>query len=293
VAHPTPSVSVIIPMRDAAATVGQTLEALGKQDLDVPFEVIVADNGSTDGSQDMALGYTPAVPGLRVVDASGRPGAAFARNVGASAAAAPLLAFCDADDIPEPGWLRNLLDASRGQHAVGGRLAYDRLNPTLDRSTHGRLQEAGLARPMGYLPFSSTANLLVPARAFADVGGFDEEHFRSASSEDIDLCWRLQEAGLPLRFTPHAVVQYRLRGNRRDHLRRLFHYAVSDPLVYRRHAAFGARRRRPRGVLWGWAQLVLTWPTCVTRSGRDRWTRRLAKQVGWLVGSIRHRVIYL
>lgn len=287
-----PEVSVIIPMKDAADTVGETLAALVEQAFAGPFEILVVDNGSTDGSRDIVGHYSVALPQLRLIEATERPSASYARNVGASHARAPLLAFCDADDVADPDWLEHLVAASQGQRAVGGRLRYDALNPR-DPNAQGRaLQRDQLAAPMGFLPFSSTANLLVPAAAFEEVGGFDEQ-FPGATGEDMDLSWRLQEAGWELIFAPGAVVQYRLRGSRRDELTKLHNYACNDPLVYKLHASKGARRRSARGVAFYLVRLLVTAPACLIPSRRHRWLRMAVKQTGWIRGSIRHRVLYL
>jgi GT2 family glycosyltransferase len=287
-----PQVSVVIPMRNAADTVSETLDAFVRQDFAGPFEILVIDNGSSDRSRNIVKSYSDALPQLRLVEATERPSASYARNVGASQARAPLLAFCDADDVADPDWLQQLVCASRGQCVVGGRLRYDVLNPH-EPNAQGRVfQLDQLAKPMGFLPFSSTANLLVPASAFKEVGGFDEQ-FTGATGEDMDLSWRLQEAGWKLVFAPKAVIQYRLRGSRRDELNKLHNYACNDPLVYKLHASKGARRRSARAVAYSWVRLLVSAPACLNPSKRNGWLRMAAKQTGWLRGSIRHRVLYL
>jgi glycosyltransferase involved in cell wall biosynthesis len=287
-----PEVSVIIPMKDAADTVGETLDALTRQDFSGSFEILVVDNRSTDGSRDVVNRYAEALRHLRVIEATERPSASYARNVGARQARAPLLVFCDADDVADSGWLHHLVATSRGQRAVGGRLRYDRLNPYDPKVPDRVFQRDQLAKPMDFLPFSSTANLLVPASAFYEVGGFDEQ-FVGATAEDVDLSWRLQEAGWELVFAPKAVVQYRLRGRRRDELRKLHIYACDDPLIYKLHASEGARRRAARGVVYSWIRLLATVPACLVPTRRYGWLRMAAKQTGWVRGSFRHRVLYL
>ena len=99
-------ISVVIPVRDGAATIGDQLEALGQQTYQGEWEIVIADNGSTDGTAELAeRSWSHPRAALRVVDASSRPGSSFARNRGAIEAAGDFLAFCDADDIVAPGWL--------------------------------------------------------------------------------------------------------------------------------------------------------------------------------------------
>src|SRR5919199_4696505 len=93
--------SVIVPVRDAAATLPRTLAALAGQELAEPYEVIVVDDGSRDGSAELAESTPGPVTVLR------QPGAgpAAARNRGATAARGTALCFTDADCFPSPGWL--------------------------------------------------------------------------------------------------------------------------------------------------------------------------------------------
>ena len=83
----TPHLSVIIPARDAGATIGTQLEALAAQQWPGRWEVIVADNGSRDDTVARAEAWRDRLPGLRVIDASSVPGASHARNVAAELAA--------------------------------------------------------------------------------------------------------------------------------------------------------------------------------------------------------------
>ena len=208
----------------------------------------------------------------------------------AKAAKAKLLAFCDADDVPEVSWLAALVAASGGNAVVGGRLEKERLNSSLGRTFQQGPQTSSLSSAMGFLPFSSTANLLVPACAHHEIGGFDE---RLLTGQDIEYSWRLQLAGYSLRFCSEAVVHYRLRENRGAELRKLFRYAMQDPLLYKMYAFRGARRRSALGVLRSWSMLLLGAPLCVSPNYRERWLRQVFKNAGWILGSVRHRVVYL
>jgi GT2 family glycosyltransferase len=286
----SPSVSVIIPMKNAASTIGETLAALRDQRFADLFEVVVADNGSTDASADIVREFASQVPQVRCIDASGQAGPAHARNVGARSARTPLVAFCDADDIPSPDWLSGLVWAQDGEAAVGGRLEYSLLNDVSGGMDRQHMQTIGLPKPMGYLPFSSSANLLVPRSAFERVGGFDE---RLIAGEDVDFCWRLQQAGFELRFAADAVVHYRLGGSPSADLKKVYRYAKGDALLYRLHASRGARRRTTAGTIYSWSRLIVTSPSLLMPKFRRGWLKKAVKHAGWLVGSVRHRVVYL
>jgi glycosyltransferase involved in cell wall biosynthesis len=207
-----PEVSVVIASRNAVATLGIQLTALSKQACSFPWNVVISDNGSTDGTVALAHSYADRLPGLVVVDSSAQVGPGHARNVGASATSAPFLAFCDADDEAAAGWLPALARALQQNPFVAGRFESQRLNDdaalrsrTLQQSD--RLQES----PFGPgLPHAGAGNLGIRRDIFASVGGFDAA---VGCLEDTDLCWRIQLTGVPLVFAPEAVMHVRLRSS--------------------------------------------------------------------------------
>ena len=104
-----PRISTIVAVLNAEATLGAQLEALAGSDLPGPLG---ADPGRQRVDRRQHAGRTfvrGPRPLLRVVDASARRGAAYARNQGARHAAGDILAFCDADDIVSPGWLEAIV----------------------------------------------------------------------------------------------------------------------------------------------------------------------------------------
>src|SRR5436190_10421104 len=121
-------VSVVIPVRNAARLLADQLYALAAQDYDGHWEVVVADNGSSDGSAAVARRLARRLPSLRVVDASGRRGVGPARNAGAAAAGGDLLAFCDADNVADRGWLGEIVRAATSADLVVGATIVDRVN---------------------------------------------------------------------------------------------------------------------------------------------------------------------
>src|SRR5262245_2108230 len=120
-AHGSPSlVSVIIPARDCEDVLPKQLDALSRQTYTGRWEVIVADNGSLDRTAEVARRWADRLPALSVCDASARPGTNRARNAAASAAKGDFLAFCDADDVADDGWLAGLVEAGGRFDLVGG-----------------------------------------------------------------------------------------------------------------------------------------------------------------------------
>lgn len=214
-----PEVSIIIPVRNAASVLARQLNALVEQDSRAPFEVVVADNGSEDGTPLIAAGYSDRLP-IRVVDASAVTGASAARNEGARHARAGRLAFLDADDVADPGWLSALRRAQRDhEHSVlMGRLDFSTANDPdvlrayrydTDRSlaADGRsLQSREVDPAHQTLP---GGNFSLPRETWLELGGMREDFPYGA--EDLDFGLRASDAGHPVVLVPDAVVHCSLR----------------------------------------------------------------------------------
>ena len=148
--------SVIIAVRDAADVLPAMLTSLAAQTWTGPWEVIVADNGSVDGTAALADTFSSLLPRLCVVDAGQVPGQAHARNVGVAVADGTFVAFVDADDEAEPTYVANMVEALRRHRFVAARLDYEALNAGWVR--HSRPPPApvdGLGAPFGWLPSSA------------------------------------------------------------------------------------------------------------------------------------------
>jgi len=181
---PPPLVSFVVPVRDDAENLGRCLASIRAVAAGAPIEIIVVDNGSRDGSAAVAR-----AAGATVLEAPGVP-VAEARNRGAAAAGARLLAFVDADHVIDAGWVgcavENLdapgVGAAGAPYVAPGvtwvQRAYDRF----------RVRHPG-PHPVDWL---GSGNLAVRRDAFAAVGGFDRA---LETCEDVDFCNRLRSAG--------------------------------------------------------------------------------------------------
>lgn len=191
-------ISVVIPCRDGARVLAKQLDALLSQQTSAEFEIVVADNGSTDGTADLVRSYPD--PRVRVVDAGRAPGANVARNVGITAAKGEFILLTDADDVVHTGWIEAYHRAFLGgAEAVGGGL--DRI---LDDGTL-------LARERRLYPalsrkdvFANGTNCGFTREVFSRVHGFDETF--KLGADEVDFFWRVAEAGFMLEFVPGAVV---------------------------------------------------------------------------------------
>jgi glycosyltransferase involved in cell wall biosynthesis len=191
-----PTVSVVIPARDAASTIGDTLAALAEQQAD---EVIVVDDGSRDATAALAEA-SPVV--THVIRGTGEgPGAA--RNAGAAAATGEALAFLDADCVPQPGWLREGLRALEEADLVQGRTTPP---PDVPRGPFDRT--LWVVAPWGLF---ETANLFVRRELFERLGGFEPWLSPARSkelAEDVWFGWRAVRAGARTGFCDAALVHH-------------------------------------------------------------------------------------
>jgi glycosyltransferase involved in cell wall biosynthesis len=232
-----PRITVVLPVRDGAATLGAQLDALVRQSLAQPWEVIVADNGSRDATRELAESYRGRLP-LRVVDASQRRGAAHARNVGAAAARAPLLAFVDADDVVADDWLAVTVAALEEHPIVVPRFDKTRLNSAEQQLLRDLPQERGLAKHnyAPFLPHAGGCGLALRRSLHDDIGGFDVALERL---QDTDYTWRLQLAGHPLHYEPAALVHVRFRSTVSGSLSQGFRYGWANGSLYARYVGRG------------------------------------------------------
>jgi glycosyltransferase involved in cell wall biosynthesis len=228
----TPAVSVIVPARNAAGTITDTVAALEAQDFRREWELILVDDGSDDATVPRARAV--ASDRLTVIPGEGH-GAGEARNRGVAAARAELLAFTDADCAPQPGWLSAGVAALENADLVQGRVVPD---PGVPLGPFDRTLWVD-----GERGFYETANLFVRRDLFDSLGGF-EEWLRIGGrpfAEDLWFGWRAVRAGARTQFVSDALVHHAVfpRGalDFVDERRRLVHF----PAVARRVPEF--RRR--------------------------------------------------
>jgi GT2 family glycosyltransferase len=287
------ALTVILLTRNGAATIGDQLEALSRQSWNEPWELVVVDNGSSDGTPDIVEQYRDRFLALRIVDASAKPGPGYACNVGAREARGAAFAFCHDDDEVGDGWLEAMGRALSRHGLVGARLEVDKLNEPWMIVFRGRPQTDGLVLwdVPGYPPYAFGAALGVTRAVHERIGGFDEAIL--PSSEDMDYCWRAVAAGIELHFAGDAILHYRYRPSWSAMYRQAWGYGLGNVRLYKKHRRLGLP-----GVRHPWRRLVRRWLYLVKRLLliHDRaslshflWT--LGMRVGSLSGSVRERVL--
>ena len=209
------AVAVVIVTHDSAADVGVTLEALLPQ-MRLDDELIVVDNGSSDGTIDAVRRTAPVA---RVV-AQGNEGFAGGAVAGAALASSPLLLFLNPDARPASGCLDELRRAAWEQPTWGAWQALVTMDAGARINTAGNVVHflglswaGGCGQPVATAPagpetvaFASGAALVVRRQAWQEVGGFDPRWFMYC--EDLDLSLRLSLAGWEIGIAPAARVEH-------------------------------------------------------------------------------------
>ncbi len=224
---------MIVPARDAAATLPECLHALHNQTIPLD-EIIVVDDGSRDATAQIAR---DAGASVIVLPVSG--GAAAARNVGAAAASGDILLFTDADCAPLPGWAEALLAAFDDPAVAGAKGTYRSRQTSLTARFVQLEYEDRYDRTARFesIDFIDTYSAAYRRDVFEALGGFDPSIIMV---EDQEFSFRVAARGHRMVFVPEAAV---------------YHYHASDPIAYARKKARIAYwkmiilRRHPRAVL--------------------------------------------
>ncbi len=228
-----PSVSVIVCSYNGGATLRACLESLTH--LNYPkYEVVLVDDGSTDNTAQIASEFSS----VRYIHQPNR-GLSAARNTGASEARGEVFVYTDSDCMADSDWLYYLMGTltSGDFGGVGG--------PNFPPPARHWIQACVAAAPGGpsHVLLTDTVAEHVPGCnmafwrwAFENVGGFDPEYH--AAGDDVDFCWRLQQAGVVIAFSPTAVVWHHRRFTLRAFRKQQQGYGEAESLLRFKHLIF-------------------------------------------------------
>ena len=287
-------VSVLIAVRNGLPYITEQLSALGRQTYRGSWEVIVSDNGSTDGSVDALNLASKRLP-ICIVDSRTVKGKGAAVAIAAQKARGRLLLFCDQDDVVADDWVEQMTAALELHPAVGGRMDETSLNSARILAWRPVATPGGLQRPFGLLPAPIGANCGLRRSIYDEVGGCDPSFTGAGAAGDTDLFWRVQLAGYRLAYAPKAVVAYRHRPDLWSLLQQWRAYGRARAHLVARYQMLGLLSAES----WRDVIATLTWVLvhtvdCVRGSVRRmRYLRTLAHLLGQLEGGREVGILHL
>jgi GT2 family glycosyltransferase len=261
-------IAVVIVNYDGERLLPDCLAALSAQTL-APAEILVADNGSRDGSLALLRAHHP---GIEVLELHRNLGFGGGANRGVAATRAPWVCVLNSDTTPAPDWLERLVAAPRSEKTWA-------LGSVLVSASTGRIESAGdqydpagfaykllRDRPLSDLPARPYPVFAAPGAApvfrrdvFERLGGYEERFF--LYYEDVDLAFRAVLAGFHALLVPDALVTHRLGATTRSHARARFYVARNSvwcavrclpetgPLRLSRRWLSELRTNRPRRLI--------------------------------------------
>ncbi len=205
-AAPKLFVSVVVPCYNSRMTIGECLAGLESQTFPPDqFEIIVADNGSTDGSSELIQVQFPRVRLLHVT----QKGSGYARNAGIAIAKGQFILSTDGDCFAEPDWIAALVEAisvaPSKTAAIGGLILPYSQKTLVERYTPAWVGQPEASSSKNKIRYTATPNAIFDADRIREVGGFDG----TLGFDDTDLGLRLQSAGYIVQYSDKAVVHHR------------------------------------------------------------------------------------
>lgn len=270
----SPSISVVIPCRNGARTLRAQIQALLEQETTAQFEIVVADNGSTDGTQALVAEMSVQDARVRLADASRSAGINTARNDGIRASRGDVVLLCDADDKVHAGWIEAYVAAFEGGAtcAGGGHIALLPDGTVLECSRGLRSDDHnGVPYPIG-------ANCGFRRTVFDQLGGFDEE--LGGGGDEIDFFWRAATHGYETTYVPGALIDYAARASAAETFRQYRNYGRGRVALNTKHGYAAPEvmtLRSGASLIVGLANLIISKPG-------DPRRYRGARAIGWRAG---------
>ena len=277
----TPVCSVVIPTYNGAHVIGHQLEALAGQIDAPPFEVVVADNRSTDDLAAAIDQWRERLPRLWIVAASRGQGVSVARNVGIEHATTDRILICDADDVVSPGWVRALYEGLEVHPLVSGPAETKTLSGSSADWVPIDDLSVGLYDTWSGRTYGLGGNTGLRREVWERVGGYDEHY--PAGAEEIDFAWRAWDLGYRFGYAPDALLHYRIRTDLRGVLRQQYNSGRGTATLY-------AKFRPPQVTPKSWKRrlhhevlLIKGFPWRGSADDRRSWLALMAFETGKLV----------
>jgi glycosyltransferase involved in cell wall biosynthesis len=225
-----PRVSVVVCSYNSERTMEACLASL--EVLDYPdYEVIVVNDGSTDRTLQIAERFSY----CRIISQPNK-GLSVARNVGAEAATGEIVAYTDSDCVADPDWLTYLVGKMEASNlaACGGPNfppPEDCLVPAAVAVSPGGPTHVLISDEIA--EHIAGCNMAFRRDLLLELGGFDPVY--RAAGDDVDICWRFQDAGHAIGFSPAAIVWHYRRNTVKAYLNQQRGYGKAEALVYAKH----------------------------------------------------------
>jgi O-antigen biosynthesis protein len=226
----TPRVSIVVCAYNAERTMEACLASL--EHLNYPdYEVIVVNDGSTDRTLEISERFAY----CRIISQPNK-GLSVARNVGCEAATGEIVAYTDSDCVADPDWIAYLVAKMEASDLVacGG--------PNFPPPEESLVPAAVAVSPGGpthvllsddVAEHIAGCNMAFRRSVLMRLGGFDPIY--RAAGDDVDICWRLQDAGYAIGFSPAAIVWHFRRNTVQAYIGQQRGYGKAEALVYSKH----------------------------------------------------------
>ena len=277
----SPVCSVVIPAYNAAHVIGEQLDALRTQQDAPPFEVVVADNGSTDDLRAVITLWHDRLPDIRRVDASRGRGVSVARNVGIEHAGTDLILICDADDRVSQGWVAAMVTGLGAAPLVSGPVETTLLSGRSATWVPIDSRTTGLFETWEGRTYGIGGNIGLRREVWSAVGGFDENY--PAGAEEIDFAWRAWDLGYRFTYAEEALLHYRIRTDLRGVLRQQYNSGRGTATLYAKFEPDEVVPKSPLRRLHHELLLLKRFPWRGSGDERRMWMTLMAFETGKLV----------
>lgn len=284
-----PQVSVVIPVKNGENQLSDQLDALASQMAAPLFEVIIADNGSTDRTRSVALAHAHRFYSLRVVDAGAKAGVNFARNAGANAARSEKILICDHDDTVSANWVSALSIGLDETEVVGATTI------PVTRESDGRLHEdrasaLTLGECLGYLKYVFGGNMGIRRDTFVASGGFDESFW--GGHDEVEFSWRLQRMGATIAAVEEAELHYLQRTTPKGTYKQAFNSSRTRIQLWARyHELADLTPVSYRGAICEALRAIRGLPGLLPRETRNEVMHALGSAFGTATGHVKYRLL--
>jgi glycosyltransferase involved in cell wall biosynthesis len=256
-----PTVSIIIPTYNRGPFIEHAIRSIVAQAYPADkFELIVVDDGSTDSTGEILERSQKTNPCMRVLHQCNQ-GPATARNVGIQESRGEIIVFMDDDCVADKRWVSELTRPyiSPCVGGVAGRIRY--VPPNANVANRIAAHNVGVGQPVddrGRIPFFVTANASFRRVALEQVGGFDTA-FPHAAQEDIDLSYRVRDAGWELAYADSALVDHFHNHTMVGDMQRCYQVGQAQITLYRKHGMPYTVWSDLPANLWAFGRIPFGW----------------------------------